>query len=309
MANQDLTVWLDQREIQNQILKSLGKNSPAFREALINIYNNNKLLQTCEPKSILSAALLATTMHLSISPSFGHAYIVPYKDKAQLQLGYKGYIQLAMRTGRYKKIRAGKVYAGQIRGFDLRGNPIEGSRTSDKVIGYIAYMLLVDGFEHFEFMSVADIQAHAERYSQSYAYDKRSGKASSIWSTNFDAMARKTVLKRLLNSGFAPLSTELHTAIQADQSVVDGDSFDYVDNPDRKSGDRSTIYSFDSAPAPAVNDVVIDATAETIPSSDAPNVEFAGNCSNCGKPVMQKVFDYSKNKFGKVLCFDCQKKE
>lgn len=127
-------------------------------------------------------------------------------------------------------MHAGKVYAGELKGFNaLNGEPIAGEKISDEVVGYVAYMRLINGFEKTLYMTVAELEAHAEKYSQSYAYDKRSGKKSSPWSTHFDAMARKTVLKRLLNN-WGELSTELADVIQADQSVVDKNTFEYVDN-------------------------------------------------------------------------------
>lgn len=306
MANQDLSVWLDRNDIKAKIFARLGKNSKAFKDALINICNNNSLFQKCEPQSILGAAMLAVSMNLSITPSFGLAYIVPYGTKAQFQIGYKGLVRLAMRTGQYVRLHICKVYEGQFRGIDIKGDIKEGEKISDKVVGYSAYMRLVNGFEKIEYMTVEEMQAHAEKYSQSYAYDKRSGQAKSIWSTDFDAMAKKTVLKRLLNSG-VPLSVELQTVIQADQAAVSRDTFTYIDNPNRSSVDRNTIYSADSNPAPVVDDAPIDVTPEAIPSQNQNSlVTFAGKCANCGKDVTEKVATYSKNKFGKILCYDCQ---
>ena len=230
MANQGLVSYVNNEVMKKAIEAKLGKNAAQFTAALVNIYNSNKLLQSCEPRSIVGAAMVAATMGLSITPSLGQAYVVPFQGRATFQIGSKGLIQLAHRTGKYVRLHAGKVYAGELKGFNsLNGEPIAGEKISDEVVGYVAYMRLINGFEKTLYMTVAELEEHALKYSQSYAYDKRSGKKSSPWSTHFDAMARKTVLKRLLTQ-WGVLSTELAKVIQADQSVVDKNTFEYVDN-------------------------------------------------------------------------------
>lgn len=232
MANQGLTVWINNEAVKKKIAENLGKNAAGFTSALVNIYQNNQLLQKCDGRSILGAGMLAATMGLSISPSLGQAYIVPFKGRAVFQIGWKGLVQLAHRTGRYERLHAGKVYAGELRGFNpLTGEPERGEKLSNEVVGYVAYMRLVNGFEKYLYMTIAEIEEHALKYSQSYAYDKRADKKLSPWSTHFDAMASKTVLKRLLNQ-WGVLSADMAEAIQADQSVVDREEFTYVDNGD-----------------------------------------------------------------------------
>ena len=229
MANQ-LPAVLQSDKIKTRFNEVLGKNAPAFISALLSVYNSNNLLQQCSEMSILGAAGLAATLNLSITPSLGQAYIVPFKGKATFQIGTKGLIQLAHRTGRYVALHAGKVYEGEIRRFNpVTGEPEIGEKISDEVVGYIAYMRLVNGFEKTVYMSKAEVESHAEKYSQSYAYDKKFGKTSSPWSTNFDAMASKTVLKKLLNA-WGVLSADMAEALQADQSVVDKHTVTYVDN-------------------------------------------------------------------------------
>lgn len=242
MKQQSLTAWLNDKTVSEKIADKLGKNAEAFKSALLTLYNNNKLLQDCDPRSILGAAMLAGTSNLSISPALGQAYIVPFRGNATFQIGARGLVQLAHRTGQYVSLHAGKVYEGEFLGFDpITGDPIQGERKPDGVVvGYVAYMRLKNGFAKTLYMSLDEIEEHAEKYSVSYGYDKRNGKQSSPWSTNFDAMARKTVLKRLLNT-WGVLSTEMASVIQGDQSVVDKNSFTYVDN----KGDvqaRDAIY-------------------------------------------------------------------
>ena len=230
MAGQSLTVWLNNEGIKKKIAERLGKNAPAFTSALASVYSGNPQLQSCDGRSILGAAFLAATMNLSITPSLGQAYIVPFKGKAQFQVGARGYIQLAHRSGQYTRLHAGKVYEGELRGFNpLTGEPILGEKMSEEVVGYVAYMRLVNGFEKTLYMTRSEIEEFAQKYSQSYSYDKRSGRSSSPWTTNFDAMAEKAVLKKLLRT-WGVLSTELATALAGDQSVVDRETFTYTDN-------------------------------------------------------------------------------
>ena len=160
---------------------------------------------------------------------------MPYKGHASFQIGFKGMIQLAMRSGQYRTLNSGAVREGQIKEIDFEtGEIIRGEKISDKVVGYVAYMELVNGFKKTLYMTVDELKAHAEKYSQSYAYDLRYGKRSSVWSMNFDAMARKTVLKRLLNNyGIISIdqqSAALATALQTDQAVITEDGLRYLDN-------------------------------------------------------------------------------
>lgn len=247
MANLTLKQYIDSPVINDGLEKILGKSTPAFKANLINIVGANYMFKSVDPRSIVGAAVCATANHLSLTPSLGQAYIVPFKGQAQFQLGYRGLIQLAHRTSQYANLHAGKIFDGEIKSFNpITGEPILGEKFSDTVVGYIAYFKLINGFEKSFYMSITDLENHALTYSQSYAYDKKTGKKSSPWSTHFDAMACKTVLKLLLNK-WGVLSTEMATVIQADQSVVDKNSFTYVDNGDGVQT-RDGIYTLDVEP-------------------------------------------------------------
>ena len=242
-----LPALLNSDTIKNRFVEVLGKDAATFSSALLNIYNSNKQLQECDAWSILGAAGLAATLKLSITPSLGQAYIVPFRGRATFQIGWKGLVQLAHRTERFVRLHAGKIYEGEIKSFNpITGDPERGEKISDTVVGYVAYMKLVNGFEKTIYMSVAEIEAHAEKYSQSYSYDKKSGKKTSPWSTNFDSMASKTVLKKLLGT-WGRLSVEITNAIQGDQSVVDKNTFTYVDNGG-DSQNRGEIFTADDEP-------------------------------------------------------------
>lgn len=233
--NPTLQQLLDRESIKRRFDKLLDKSAAAFISSIISICNSSKKLQECSPYSVVSAAGIAAALKLPINPSLGFAYIVPYNGQAQFQMGYRGFIQLAMRSGQYRTLNAGAVCEGQIKEIDfLTGEIVKGEKISDEVVGYVAYMELLNGFSKALYMTIAQLEAHAEKFSQSYAYDLKTGRKSSVWSTNFSAMARKTVLKRLL-SQYGVMSIdrqgiELATALQADQSIITEDGFRYVDN-------------------------------------------------------------------------------
>ena len=162
----------------------------------------------------MTAAMKAAVLNLPIEPSLGYAYIVPYKNQAQFQIGYKGLIQLAQRSGQVTRLNAGEVYESQYKGFnplteDLELDMYAAPKENEKVVGYFAFMRLANGFEKTVFWTKERVQAHGKKYSQSFS------SKYSPWQSDFDAMARKTVLKHMLST-YAPLSTELQEAIVAD---------------------------------------------------------------------------------------------
>lgn len=201
----------------NKMFKdALKENSGAFLSSVIDLYNSDTNLQKCNAKDVLMEALKAATLKLPINKQLGFAYIVPYKDVPQFQLGYKGYIQLAMRTGQYQNLNAGIIYEGmEIKNNYLAGTiEIHGDKQSDNEIGYFAYFKLINGFEKCLYMSKEDITKHAQKFSKTYSFK------GSSWQSNFSAMALKTVT-RLLLSKYGILSTEMQTAItdEADQEL------------------------------------------------------------------------------------------
>ncbi|HGH0452581.1 TPA: recombinase RecT, partial [Clostridioides difficile] len=154
--------------------------------------------------------------------------------EAQFQIGYKGFIQLAMRTGQYKTINAIEIYENEIKSVNRLTGEIEFNENKDEidneiVVGYIAYFKLLNGFEKTLYMSKEDMEKYAKRYSQTYKSNKDYVVKSSLWTTDFDAMAVKTVLKRLL-SKYGILSIEMQKALETDQAVIkDDNSVEYVD--------------------------------------------------------------------------------
>lgn len=220
-------------ETKKKFESLLKERTSTFLTSLVQIANSNDLLKKAEPISIINAALTAATLDLPLNNNLGFAWIVPFNDSksgttlAQFQLGWKGFVQLAQRSGQFKSIYSSPVCKGQISG----NNPLDGyefdfSVKSDEVVGYAARFTLLNGFAATMYMSKEEVERHAKKYSQTYK------RGSGVWKDNFDAMAKKTVIKLLL-SQFAPLSVTMQTALLADQSVInetENGDFEYIDN-------------------------------------------------------------------------------
>lgn len=232
---------LEMKSVQQKFSEVLGNNAASFIASLLTIYNDDAKLRQCDAVSILAAAKQAAILQLPIMKQLGYAYVIPYydgkarKQVAQFQMGYKGFLQLAMRSGVFRNVNTVEIYEGEIKRQNRITGEIElGERTSDEVVGYVAYMELVNGFSKTLYMTKAAVEEHAQKYSQSYSYDLKSGNKTSIWSKAFDTMAKKTVLKKLLTT-YAPTSIEMQnsalaTALKADQAVITKDSYQYIDN-------------------------------------------------------------------------------
>ena len=221
--------------VKKKFADLLGKKAQGFITSVLQVVNSNDLLIKATPESVYNAAATAATLELPINNNLGFAYILPYNQKqkdgtfktvAQFQLGYKGFIQLAQRSGQFKTISATPIYEGQLVG----ENPLTGfefdftKKKSDVVIGYAAYFALLNGFEKTLYMPIENIKAHANKYSQT------AKKGYGLWKDSFDDMAIKTVIKLLL-AKFAPLSIEMQKAVIYDQAVVeDNGEATYVDH-------------------------------------------------------------------------------
>lgn len=222
--------YISEEAVSNNIKNTLGDRTPQFIASVAALVNTNPALQECDRKSLLSACLVAAALDLPINQSLGFAYIIPYNGKAQFQLGYKGFIQLAQRSGKFKTINATDVREGEIAGRNLLTGEIEfnwqDNRDQLPVIGYVSYMELKDGFTKSYYMSVEELNAHASKYSKSY----KMSKGMNIWRENFEAMATKTVIKLLL-SKYAPMTSDMQIAQQVDQAVILGENeYEYIDN-------------------------------------------------------------------------------
>ena len=238
--------------VKSKFNELLGKNASSFITSVLQIASENKALANVNPVSIYSAACMAATLNLPINNALGFAYIVPYKGEAQFQLGYKGFIQLAQRSGQFERLVSLPVYECQL----VEEDPINGFKfdwkqkpgESEKPIGYYAFFRLINGFTAELYMTTEELEQHGKRYSQSYK------KGYGVWADNFDAMALKTVTKLLLSKQ-APLSVDMQKAVLSDQSIikdVDGE-FSYIDNEhetDRtKSDEQALVAAFQNQQA------------------------------------------------------------
>ena len=197
---QSLQQALDSEVVRKRFVDVLGDAAAPFISSVLTTVNSNEALKRCSTSSILSAAATAAALRLPVSPALGFAYIIPYGQHATFQLGYKGIIQLAIRSGQYRTINASAVREGQIKDVDfMTGEIIRGEAVSDRIVGYIGYIELINGFSKSLYMTLDEIEHHALTFSRTYAYDKKAGKRTSVWTTNFDSMAKKTVIKLLLS--------------------------------------------------------------------------------------------------------------
>lgn len=238
MANNGLAVikhYLSTDEVRNRFNDILGKKSPQFMASIVNAVAGNEKLKNCDQQSVLGAAFVAASLDLPIDPNLGRAYIIPYSGRAQFQIGYRGLVELAIRTGQYRDMNTVEIYEDEIKEY----NPILGKlkfvedfsqctqRTNgqdDKIVGYYAFYELLTGFSKGLYMTKEQVINHAKKYSQTFNFK------GGVWQTHFNEMAKKTVLKRLL-SKWATLSVEMQKAVVEDQKVYDSDGVgEYADN-------------------------------------------------------------------------------
>lgn len=230
---------------QDYLTTILAEKKASFVNNITALVSNNAALQVCKPDTLMFASLKATALDLPLDQNLGFAYVLPYKDNksgvtsAQFQMGYKGFVQLALRTGQFKTLNATDVREGELIDEDFVTGELTFKRAENReslpVIGYVAYFKLLNGFEKYLYMTSAEMKAHALRFSQTFK------RGYGLWADKdmFDSMAKKTVLKLLL-SKYAPLSVEMRDAIKADQAVMQKpDEYDYVDNQEQSAPEVS----------------------------------------------------------------------
>lgn len=235
-----LTAYLTKDAVKDQINKVVGgKDRQRFISAIISATNTNPALQECTNQSILSGALLGESLKLSPSPQLGHYYLVPYGKEnpvAQFQLGYKGYIQLAIRSGQYKKLNVMAIKEGELEYFDPLNEDIKinlqiedwDARENTPTIGYYAFFELTNGFRKALYWSKAQMEVHAMKYSPGY----RAKKGYTFWEKDFDGMAYKTMLRQLI-SKWGIMSIEMQNAFEGDMAIINEDgSKNYVETED-----------------------------------------------------------------------------
>jgi recombination protein RecT len=224
--SKEIVQYLKKPEIEKRFSEVLNKNASSYVASLIQTIQTSDKLQKCDRVTILSAAMKAAALNLPIEQNLGFAYIIPYGKEAQFQIGYKGFIQLALRSGQIIKLNAIPVYEGQLKSFDPLTENLTfdfDNKKSDKIQGFAGYLELANGFNKTIFWDTEKMISHGKRYSKTYKFGP--------WQDDFEKMGLKTIIKNLL-SKFAPLSTEIQEAIKFDQSVIRDNQPDYVDNDD-----------------------------------------------------------------------------
>ena len=247
------SVMIQTDTYKNLINNTLGdpKRASGFVTAITSAVATNPALTDCDPGTILSAGLLGETLQLSPSPQLGQYYLVPFQDRklgrkvCTFQLGYKGYIQLAIRSGQYKKLNAMAIKEGELIRYDPLNEEIEVQLIDDETareaaptIGYYAMFEYLNGFRKVIYWSKEKMQNHALEYSQGY----RAHKGYTFWEKDFDSMAIKTMLRQLI-SKWGIMSIEFQKAYEADMGVLrpGTDKIDYVDNDDSFDADLDDI--------------------------------------------------------------------
>lgn len=276
--NQGLSAYLTSDAVRKRINDVVGgKDGQRFISSIVSAVNANETLKKCTPQSIFSAALLGESLKLSPSPQLGQYYLVPFNSKegknAQFQLGYKGYIQLAIRSGQYKKLNVLAIKDGELVRFDPLTEEIEVNLIEDeevreetKTTGYYAMFEYTNGFRKAIYWSRSKMEAHAKKYSKSYS------QSSSVWQTNFDTMAYKTMLRQLI-SKWGIMSIDMVSALDADMAVINEDGTkNYVDNASYTESNKEDVIE--------VKEVKVEQETE-IPSqmdiTDFPDVVNTGS--------------------------------
>lgn len=250
-----LATYLTKDAVKQQINNIVGGNAQRFTSAIISAVTVNQELQKCSNQSILSGALLGESLKLSPSPQLGQYYLVPFNDRqkgkvAQFQLGYKGYIQLAVRSGYYKKLNVVAIKEGELIKFnplteeiDVRLIEDEDIRENTPTIGYYAMFEYTNGFRKAIYWSKTKMENHAKKYSAGYSRDLQRGTQYTFWSKDFDGMAYKTMLRQLI-SKWGIMSIDMQNAIESDMAVINEDgSKDYVDNTENIIDESSEYES------------------------------------------------------------------
>lgn len=235
--------YMNQEAVKKNIQDAIGDKTPQYIASVASLVNSNPAIAECDQKSIMSACLIAASLDLPINQNLGFAYIIPYKRAikdekgqitgyemlAQFQMGYKGFIQLAMRSGQFKTINVTDVRDGELKDNnrltgEMEFDWLKENREQAIVVGYVAYMELTNGFRKMLYMSNTSLKEHGTRFSQSMK------RGYGLWKDDFNSMAMKTVIKLLL-SKYAPMTVEMQKAQLADQAVaIEGGSYQYPDN-------------------------------------------------------------------------------
>jgi recombination protein RecT len=263
MSNVTVKDFFAREDVSNKFKELLGKKSVGFITSVLQITNQNAMLAKATPISIFNASAMAATLDLPINQNLGFAYIVPYNEKykdaqgqwqsrcnAQFQIGWKGLVQLAQRSGQYTAINVVEVYENQFVSFNALTEELKANFEIDgdgKVVGYVAYFRLLNGFEKTCYWSISKVEKHGKKYSKTFE------NSNSAWKTDFDSMAKKTVLKNTI-SKWGILSIEMQSAVVADQAVIN--DVETLDVTYADAGESATIELKESISDDELLDVI-----------------------------------------------------
>ena len=277
MASQSFSQLVNTKEVIASIQNSMtAKQAADFKTAIITLYNTSDSLKRCSPTGIIQAGLNSVKYSFPLDNSLGFCYVVPYKGFAQFQIGWRGYVQLAQRTGQYLCINVTEVKQGEYLGFDIAsgrprlGEPAE-NREELPDVGYLAYFKLLNGAEYYYYQTRQQVETFKNRYSPAANCGP--------WVSNFSEMAKKTVLKHLLKN-FGPLTSEVASALKADSLNYQGNRCGYdvpnlqteivlptlkaEEEPDKESAPEQIEASAAEAVAPVSEPAP---EAETVPAA------------------------------------------
>lgn len=255
----------------------LGKKAPQFTTSLINVVNSNYQLKNADANSVIASALVAASLDLPVNPSLGYMYIIPYGGTAQPQIGYKGYIQLAQRSGQYKHLNAIPVYEGELKGWnplteEVVYEPNQDRDTDDQPIGYLGYMELLNGFSKTVYWTHKQIDDHRREFSKSGGKDKPKG----VWADHYDAMALKTVLRNLLTK-WGPMTVDMQSADMADSG-----QYDHLDE------ERREVQAEEAEPD--ADDIIAGALAAKEQESEPEQQAEKGGDSDANQSGQEELF-------------------
>lgn len=301
-----ISQFLNSDSIKGKFTEILGQKGIGFISSVLSVVNSSNQLVSADQNSIYTAALMAASLDLPINSNLGLAYIVPYNSKqsdgswkimAQFQLGYKGFKQLAQRTGQFSVMNESDVREGEILSYDRLTGKIQfnwiqndAERLSKPIIGYVSFFELTNGFTSTFYMTKEEVLAHGKKYSQTFKKFN-----SGLWKDEFDAMALKTVTKLNLSKN-APLSIEMQRAVLSDQSVIKSDSFIkepetleieavYVDNPEETKEEKVDAAKLRVRIAQATTKEELEKLKKDIPEEDTDTYTlFADKLKELSKP-------------------------
>lgn len=247
-----LKALLSSPTVQKRFEEVLGKRAPQFATSILNLFNSEKMLQKCEPMSVISSAMVAASLDLPVDKNLGYMYIVPYGNKAQPQMGYKGYVQLALRSAQYRYINVTPVHEGELQKWNPLTEEIDidfEQRKSDAIVGYAAYFELLNGFRKTVYWTKEQVEKHRRKFS----------KSDFGWKNDWDAMAMKTVLKSLL-SKWGILTIQMQTAVMEDND--EREMKDITGEAMEVNPSTDVQYNFDSVPNNGLSDQDIPVEVE-----------------------------------------------